>query len=94
MSQGMYPYNTMEQYKIILNYLTYNNPKINNYIGSPDEPSGNGDLLKQINSTLTQIKMMLHTFSLVKACFVYEANQYANTETLSPDEKADKKEEK
>lgn len=91
MSYGLYPYNTMETYKTILNYLTYNNPKINDYIGSLDEPSGNSDLLKQINSTLTQIKLMLHTFSLVKACFLYEANQYADTETLSPDEKADKK---
>lgn len=91
MSQGMYPYNTMEKYKTILNYLTYNNPKINEYIGSPDEPSGNDILLKQINSTLEQIKLMLHTFSLVKTCFLYEANQYADTETLSPDEKADKK---
>ena len=91
MPQGMYPYNTMEKYKIILNYLTYNNPKINDYISSPDEPSGNDILLKQIKNTLAQIKLMLHTFSLVKACFLYEANQYGDAESLSPDEKADKR---
>lgn len=85
----LFPYERMDIYKKSIHYLQNHNSKITYYIGNEDQPSSNETLNTWLQTTLKQVKLTLHTLSLVRYCFHYEYQQYKQQPILSPTDKAD-----